>query len=129
MDHEIPDLGHALPALVAVHGIEAPRQAGHTHVLHGDDLFQQAAHIGGAALGRGIAPVHEAVDAHRHTGGESHGAQGHQMVDVAVHTAVGEQARQMQTAAAAACFFQHVLQHGVVEQGAVLKATSMRVMS
>ena len=121
VDHEIPDLGHALPALVAVHGIEAPRQAGHTHVLHGDDLFQQAAHIGGAALGRGIAPVHEAVDAHRHTGGESHGAQGHQMVDVAVHTAVGEQARQMQTAAAAACFFHHVLQHGVVEQGAVLK--------
>ena len=121
VDHEVPDPGHAPPALVAVHGVEAPRQAGHAHILHGDDLFQEAAHIGGAAPGRGVAPVHEAVDAHRHPGGKGHGAQGHQMVDVAVHAAVGEQARQMQAAAAAARLFQHVQQHGVVEQGAVLK--------
>ena len=55
---------HALPAVVAVHRVIAPperRDLPHTQLAH---LLLQLPHIIAPAVGRRVAPVHEAMHKH-----------------------------------------------------------------
>src|SRR5579884_2172519 len=88
---------YALPALVAIHGVVAARDSG--DAAHADlaDLLLQLFHVPRAALGRGVAAVHEAVDTDILHAFSLRDLQQRVQVRVhGVHTAVALQPHQMQ---------------------------------
>ena len=91
---------HPLPAVVAIHGPVAAAECCQPANTGSLDLLLQRGEIAGGAIGWGIAPIGDAVDAHlsdalllgplQETGN---------VIDVAVNTTIGEQAKQVQAAA------------------------------
>ena len=108
----------AVPALVAVHRIEAADNRGDFRAVRLDGFFQLA-HESGPAGGGTVTAVRDGMDAdvaHARFIGVFDDA--YQMVDMAVHAAVAHQAEQVQ--AGAGGLGKSGLQHGIFTHGAVL---------
>ncbi len=87
---------HALPALVAIHGVEATHDVGDVGIAGLGTLLGELLYETLAALGVGVTTVHETVDVcvvHAILLADLH--QFEQVVQAGVYTAVGGQAHQM----------------------------------
>ena len=100
VDHGVIGHLHALPALVAIHGVIAAHHRGDPAHADLGAFVPQLRHEVLAAGGGHVAAVQEAVDVHL---GQAlvlcHLQQGEQMLDVGVYAAVGQQTVQVQAAA------------------------------
>ncbi len=111
---------HAVPALVAVHGIVAADDAGHGAGTLGA-MILQLLDESLARAGVGVAAVHEAVQIHLLQAVVGRDvAQGEDMVERRVHAAVGCQAHQVQCLARLAGVFVGSLDLGIVQDSAAL---------
>ena len=84
----------ALPALVAIHGVVTPGDGGHGPTGRRQGLL----HRGEVALGRagrGVAPVGEDMDHRPRPLAPTQLDQGHELIDVAVHAPIRDQAHQV----------------------------------
>ena len=119
MAEEIEGLLHALPALVAVHGVETAVECGDVGVFQ---ILQRVLELGDvffAARGRRVAAVHETVDQNGDTGAGRGPAQGDKMMDVAVYAAVGKKAGEMKPAVRLQGFLYDIHEDGIGFQRAV----------
>ena len=110
VDDQVVGLGHAVPAVVAVHGEVTPDQAGDAALAQGAEGFVEQLDGRLGAFRRGVAAVEEGVQVDL-LGAALEGqlGHGHQVVLVAVHAAFGEQAEDVHRLARA---------HGLVHRRA-----------
>ena len=115
MNHGAVGFLDALPAIVAVHGVVAADDGGNlADAVFAHFLFERAQEID-AAIGRGVAAVHEAVDENaRDFIFAGHAQQRVEMFDVRVDAAIAEEAEEVELAGAAAF-------HGFEEQRLALE--------
>src|SRR5208283_1376417 len=100
----------ALPAVVAVHGVVAANEGGDFADTEFAHFLLEFADVIAAAVGRGVAAVHEAVDEDLFDFPLlGHFEESEEVVDVGMHTAIAEQADEVELALAAAL-------HGLLEE-------------
>ncbi len=100
VDHRGVGERHALPALVAVHRVEAAGNGAEIHTLQPRDVgFELRQVFDGAARGH-VTPVEEGVDAHRDAVGRECGGQCHEMILHGMHTAGRQDPHHVRRAAA-----------------------------
>ena len=115
MNKHVPCFFHAFPVLVAIHDVESSDHVGKP----GSGLVQfrlKSGHILDAGAGRGVATVEKSVNQSRNTFALRHFKKSKKMVDVTVHTAVGEQTAEMYAASAGTNLFEHVEKYGILEK-------------
>ena len=123
----VPGLLHAVPAIVAVHGVVAPRYRGHKRhravmlLEYAVAEIDDALHVALAGMRVDVAAVHEGVDAHvaRAALGR-HLQHGLQVRHVRVYAAIGEQTHEVDGAPSLDGPVEGGREHLVVLDGAVL---------
>ena len=121
IDHRAVSFGDALPAAVAIHGVVAAVDGGDLAGVVLAHLLLQLFEIAGAVGGQRVAAIHEGMD---EDAIDSlllgHFQQRIEMILTRVHAAIGDQAKQVQLAAAGARILHRLDEHGMGEEFAVL---------
>ena len=104
--------------LVAVHDIKTAHHVGKFCPCFGENRLKLRYIVDGGA-GGSVTSIKEGMDKRRYSLFLCHFQKGEQVIDMAVHTAVGEKSAEVYTSASGTDFFAQIEKNGIAEQIAV----------